>query len=160
MFWSNWTILRERMLSLVKATIVTHNTARSTHITAWNTCCHNTAYHITMYFHWSQYCGFSKAQHTLPEDGPIGPKHIGAKRYFNCTFQHFMCLIKGCIFWWKESWSFSFFGQWSELQLTKQQHWNPGCVVYLCMYTVFKVTMNEIKCQTIKTKYWHCICHR
>jgi len=22
-----------------------------------------------------QYCSFSKAQHTLPEDGPIGPKH-------------------------------------------------------------------------------------
>ena len=21
---------------------------------------------------------FSKAQHTLPEDGPIGPKHVGA----------------------------------------------------------------------------------
>jgi len=26
----------------------------------------------------TQYCGFSKAQHTLPEDGPIGPKHVGA----------------------------------------------------------------------------------
>ena len=25
-----------------------------------------------------QYCSFSKAQHTLPEDGPIGPKHVGA----------------------------------------------------------------------------------
>jgi hypothetical protein len=24
---------------------------------------------------------------TLPEDGPIGPKHVGANmRYFNCTF--------------------------------------------------------------------------
>ena len=32
-------------------------------------------------------CSFSKAQHTLPEDGPIGPKHVGANmRYFNCTF--------------------------------------------------------------------------
>ena len=57
-------------------------TARSTHITAWNTCCHNAANHITMYFHWSipQYCSFSKAQHTLPEDGPIGPKHVGANK--------------------------------------------------------------------------------
>jgi hypothetical protein len=59
---------------------VAHNTARSTHITAWNTCCHNAAYHITTYFYWSvpQYCSFSKAQHALPEDGPIGPKHVGA----------------------------------------------------------------------------------
>jgi hypothetical protein len=24
-------------------------------------------------------CSFSKAQHTLSEDGPIGPKHVGAK---------------------------------------------------------------------------------
>ena len=43
---------------------------------------HNTANHITMYFYWSipQYCSFSKAQYTLPEDGPIGPKHLGAKK--------------------------------------------------------------------------------
>jgi glucan phosphoethanolaminetransferase (alkaline phosphatase superfamily) len=42
--------------------------------------CHNAACHITMYFYWliPQYCGFSKAQHTPPEDGPIGPKHVGA----------------------------------------------------------------------------------
>ena len=33
-----------------------------------------------VFFYWSipQYCNFSKAQHTLPEDGPIGPKHVGA----------------------------------------------------------------------------------
>ena len=24
------------------------------------------------------YCSFSKAQHKLPEDGPIGPKHVEA----------------------------------------------------------------------------------
>jgi len=24
------------------------------------------------------FCGFSKAQHKLHEDGPIGPKHVGA----------------------------------------------------------------------------------
>ena len=31
---------------------------------------------------WSipQYCSFSKAQHKLPEDGPIEPKHVGANR--------------------------------------------------------------------------------
>jgi hypothetical protein len=48
----------------------------------WNTCCHNAAYHITMYFHWSipHYCSFSKAQHTLPENGPIGSKHVGANK--------------------------------------------------------------------------------
>jgi len=28
-------------------------TALSIHTTAWNTCCHNTANHITMYFYWS-----------------------------------------------------------------------------------------------------------
>ena len=25
------------------------------------------------------WCSFSKAQHKLPDDGPIGPKHVGAK---------------------------------------------------------------------------------
>ena len=41
-----------------------------------------TAYHITMYFHWSipQYCSLSKAQHTLPEDGLIGSKHVAANK--------------------------------------------------------------------------------
>jgi len=31
-------------------------------------------------FFWSNphYCNFSKAQHMLPEDGPIGSKHVGA----------------------------------------------------------------------------------
>jgi len=59
---------------------VAHNTACSTHTTAWNTCCHNAACHIMIYFHWSvpQYCSFSKAQHTFPEDGQIEPKHVGA----------------------------------------------------------------------------------
>ena len=35
-----------------------------------------------MYFHRSipQYCSFSKAQHTLPEDGPIGLKRVGANK--------------------------------------------------------------------------------
>jgi len=34
-----------------------------------------------------QNCNFSKAWHRLPEDGPDGPKHIGANmRYFNGTF--------------------------------------------------------------------------
>jgi len=35
-------------------------------------------------FHWliPQYCDFSKAQQVLPEDGPIGPKHVGAKEIF------------------------------------------------------------------------------
>jgi len=57
-------------------------TQHGTQYTAWNTCYHNAAYHITMYFHWSspQYCSFSKAQHTLPEDGPIGPKHVGVNK--------------------------------------------------------------------------------
>jgi hypothetical protein len=41
---------------------------------------HNTATLITMYFYWLilQKCNFSKAQHKLPEDGPDGPKHVGA----------------------------------------------------------------------------------
>jgi hypothetical protein len=42
--------------------------------------CHSTAYHVTMYFYWliPQYCSFSKDQHKIPEDGPIGPKHVRA----------------------------------------------------------------------------------
>jgi hypothetical protein len=33
-----------------------------------------------MYFYWLilQKCNFSKAQPKLPEDGPEGPKHVGA----------------------------------------------------------------------------------
>ena len=60
---------------------VAHYTVHSTHTTVWNTCCHNTAYHITMYFYWwiPQNCSFNKAQHNLPEDGPSGPKHVGTK---------------------------------------------------------------------------------
>ena len=27
-----------------------------------------------------QYYSFDKAQHTLPEDGPIGPKHVGTNK--------------------------------------------------------------------------------
>jgi len=106
-FRSNWTILSELMLSPAKATILwnwsvkihhymicgvvatsisgcgvctAHYTACNTHTTAWNTCCHNTANHITMYFYRSTpHCSsFSKAQHKLPEDCPIGPRHIGA----------------------------------------------------------------------------------
>jgi hypothetical protein len=52
----------------------------STHTTAWNTCCHNAAKLITMYFYWliPQKCNFSKAQRKLPEDGPDGPKHVGS----------------------------------------------------------------------------------
>ena len=110
MFRSKWSILRDRMLSLAKATILwnwsvkVHRymicgvvttsisgsdvytalccTQHGTQYTAWNNCCHNAAYHVTMYFHWSipQYCSFSKAQHTLPEDCPIGPKHVGANK--------------------------------------------------------------------------------
>jgi len=42
-----------------------------------------------MYFYWLrlQRCNFSQAQYTLPEDGPGGPKHVGANvRYFNVNF--------------------------------------------------------------------------
>jgi hypothetical protein len=43
-----------------------------------------------------QNCNFSKFRPRLPDDGPGGPKHIGANiRYFNSTFEHFICLIKG-----------------------------------------------------------------
>ena len=48
-----------------------HYTAHSTHTTAWDTCCHNTTNHITMYFYWSipqKNSSFSKAQHELPEN--------------------------------------------------------------------------------------------
>jgi hypothetical protein len=73
-------------------------TALSTHTTTWNTCCHNTATLLTMYFYWLilQKCNFSQPQRKLSEDGPYGPKHLGANiRYFNAKFKHFICLIKG-----------------------------------------------------------------
>jgi len=47
------------------------------------------AEHLTTYFYWlsSQSCNFSKVQHRLPDDGPNGPKHVGAiMRYFNHIF--------------------------------------------------------------------------
>jgi len=60
-----------------------------THTATWNTCCHSTAQLTTMYFYWLllQKCNFSQAQFTLPEDGPGGPKHVGANvGYFNVHF--------------------------------------------------------------------------
>jgi hypothetical protein len=51
-----------------------------------------------MYFYWLilQKCNFSQAQCELPEDGPGGPKHVGANiRYFNVKFNIFYVLIKG-----------------------------------------------------------------
>ena len=43
-----------------------------------------------MYFYWSipQSCNFSKDQHKLPEDGPIGLKHVGA----NLELRHPCCV--------------------------------------------------------------------
>jgi len=62
--------------------VVCSRTLYGTQYTAWNSWCHNAAYHITMYVHWSipQYCSFSKAHYTLSEHGPIGPKHVGANK--------------------------------------------------------------------------------
>jgi len=54
--------------------------------TTWNTRCHNTAKLIMMYFYWLilQKFNFSQAQPKFPEDGPGGPRHVGANiRYFN-----------------------------------------------------------------------------
>jgi hypothetical protein len=68
---------------------VAHFMALSTHTTIWNTCCHNTAKLITMYFYWLilQKRNFSQAQCELPDDGPGGPKHVGANiRYFYVNF--------------------------------------------------------------------------
>ena len=39
---------------------------------------HHNSYNDVFYWSIPQYCSFSKAQHTLPEDGPIGLKHVGA----------------------------------------------------------------------------------
>jgi len=63
--------------------------ARCTHITVWNTCCHNTAQLIMMHFYWLllQKYNFSQAQCKLPEGGPGGPKNVGANvGYFNENF--------------------------------------------------------------------------
>jgi hypothetical protein len=49
----------------------------------------HTAKLVKMYFYWLiiQKCNFSQAQHELPEDGPGGPKHVGANtKYFNVNF--------------------------------------------------------------------------
>jgi hypothetical protein len=73
-------------------------TALSTHTTNWNTCCHNTAKLITMCFYWLilKKFNFSQAQSKLLEDGPSGPKHVGANiRYFNVNFKNFIWLIIG-----------------------------------------------------------------
>ena len=50
------------------------------HTTAWNTFYHNIAEHITKYFYWlfPQNYNFSKVRHRLSDDGPGGPKHVGA----------------------------------------------------------------------------------
>jgi hypothetical protein len=79
MFRSNWTILREHLLSLAKVTILWNRLVKVhrymicgvvvINISGCDVC---TATILP------QYCDFSKAQHTLPEDGPIGPKHVGA----------------------------------------------------------------------------------
>jgi len=69
--------------------LVTRCPALSTHTTTWNTCCHNTAQLITIYFYWLllQNCNFSQAQYKLLEDGPGGPKHVAANvGYFNVNF--------------------------------------------------------------------------
>ena len=84
-------------------------TALSTHTTTWNTCCHNTAKLITMYFYWLflQTCEFIQAQGKLPEDGPGGFKHVGANiRYFNVNFNIFICLIKCAFVGKREFWRF------------------------------------------------------
>ena len=52
-----------------------------------------------MYFYWLllQKCNFSQAQYKLPEDGPGGPKHVGANvGYFNVNF-NILCLIKSAL---------------------------------------------------------------
>ena len=64
-------------------------TAPSTHTATWNTCCHNAALLITVYLYWLflQMCNFSQAQCKLPENGPGGPKHVGANiSYLNVNF--------------------------------------------------------------------------
>jgi hypothetical protein len=98
-------------------------TELSTHITTWNTCCHNTAKLITMYFYWLilQKCNFSQVQRKLPEDGPDGPKYVGANiKYFNCKFKHLICLIKGAFVCKKEFWNLQRFNisRWQKLSET------------------------------------------
>ena len=51
--------------------------------------------HLKVYWLFLQKCNFSQAQCKLPEDGPSGPKHVGANiRYFYVNF-NILCLIKG-----------------------------------------------------------------
>jgi hypothetical protein len=72
------------VLSAVQRATV-HFTALGAH----TTCCHNIALLMTMYLTvlFLQKSNFSQAQCKLPEDGPGGPKHVGANiRYFNVNF--------------------------------------------------------------------------
>jgi len=55
-----------------------------------------------MYFYWLllQKCNFGKAQYKLPEDGPGGPKHVGANIwYFNFKNFNIFMFNKDCICW-------------------------------------------------------------
>ena len=61
------------------STAVTRCPARSTHNTAWNTCCcHNTAQLITMYFYWLIYRSVILATLSIkfPAESPGRPKHV------------------------------------------------------------------------------------
>jgi hypothetical protein len=76
----------------LKLSLKTHKesqTARHTvHTTAGNTfyqhCC---TFNDVFYWVSTQNRNFSKVRDRLPDDGPDGPKHVGAiMRYFNCIF--------------------------------------------------------------------------
>jgi len=86
-----WQHVFQVMVCVLSAVQRARCTALSTHTTAWNTCCHNTAKLITMYsyLYWLilKKCNFSQAHFKLSEVGRNGPKHVGAKiRYFNVNF--------------------------------------------------------------------------
>jgi hypothetical protein len=83
MFRSDWTILREPIPNLAKVIILWNYSVKL----------HETNRHIAAIWFMNFYgiipqnFNFSKVRHRLPEDGPVGPKHVGANmRYFNCTF--------------------------------------------------------------------------
>jgi len=73
MFRSTWTIIREPCRTLPKLQF-----------------CGNSKYTTFLtYFYWlfPQNCNFGKVRRRFPDDGPSGPKHVGAiMRYFNGTF--------------------------------------------------------------------------
>ena len=84
MFLSPTNALLYYTYKMLKYTVkISHKLHGTQYTPQFETLFTNIAEYLTTYF----YCNFSKVRHRLPDDGPNGPKHVGAiMRYFNCIF--------------------------------------------------------------------------